>query len=1030
MNASVLPLVGAFALTLASTSAQQPVTDTLLVDIETGSPENPNSSTPVAVGEWGGALWFAATTRDEGRELWLTDGTRSGTRRITDLAAGLRSSNPIAITAPVAGKPMAPQSVLPNGKVLFAASADGLGIELWTIDLATQVPQLLRDIHPGPGDSAPRNGVFWQGEFWFLADDGQTGIELWRTDGTRAGTVLADDLAPGTASVLNGYENLIAASGKLWFRSTFGSNLWVKDAPGTPARIVTNVGRASAAWLHGGAAGGGLVFVNDDPVDGDEPWFSDGTAAGTRQLADLQPGRRGSEPYFLGSDGARVWFRADDGSHGYELFVSDGTPSGTRIVADLRPGPYGGMQSTIYALLDPVSGDLLFSASDGSTGLELYRSDGTTAGTRMVADVDPGSRSSFPSGLRLVGRAVLFNADTPSLGRELYAHDLQSGATLLLDDLWQGIGHSNPGVFGVAGQTILVAAYTGRGGIEPWTTQLQPGTARLLRDLFPGPTSRGSQPALLGRWRDKAFFGAWTEQHGTELWASDGTAAGTLRLTDIMPGIGSFDPVALGACEQGFVVTNRGGLGGFQLWISDGTPAGTTRLPHFEGSRQITGLYLGTAHHGKVYFGVREPSGYSTWVSDGTVAGTLALLAPSPTSFFNAAAGLGDRLTLGAGESSSATGTEPWVTDGTPAGTRSLGDLNPGSGSSFPVGYTEVGGGAVFSAFDAAHGRELWFTRGSPTSTVLVSDILPGSEGSDIRDLTSVGDRVVFLATTPTTGTELWVTDGTAAGTVMLADLVPGSADASLRYLRRAGESTAWFWADPNGTGDELWLTDGTPAGTFRVSAAPAAGQLYAPDATFAPGDGQHVVFAQESGPFGNELWTSDGTAMGTRPLTDSNRGPRPASPYGALRLGNRLLFTADDGEHGRELHLVELGAAGAWVASPFGEGCGTDLGSSGVPVLGSQFDLVSTSPPTTPTVFAFGAMPAWTDLAPGCALHLATPIAVAAAASDPSGRTVLNLPVPNQTALLGDLLHFQAFSLTAAGPLQGSNGLEVVIGR
>ena len=89
--------------------------------------------------------------------------------------------------------------------------------------------------------------------------------------------------------------------------------------------------------------------------------------------------------------GNYAFFFADDGVHGKELWKTDGTASGTSMVKDINSGAPTSYPSTSKYTMAVIGSTLYFSADDGSNGVELWKTDGTSSGTSIVKNINSGS---------------------------------------------------------------------------------------------------------------------------------------------------------------------------------------------------------------------------------------------------------------------------------------------------------------------------------------------------------------------------------------------------------------------------------------------------------------------------------------------------------------------------------------------------------------------------------------------------------------------------------------------------------------
>ncbi len=439
---------------------------------------------------------------------------------------------------------------------------------------------------------------------------------------------------------------------------------------------------------------------------------------------------------------------------------------------------------------------------------------------------------------------------------------------------------------------------------------------RLVKDINTGDSGFG--PKNLTALGSLLYFTAEDGVHGRELWQSNGTEAGTVRVKDIKTGRSSAfrdedsdddsddDLNQLTVVGSTLFFVAKDDVHGRELWKSDGTEGGTVLVKDIHPSADADSNPTELVRVGNtLYFRADDgTSGMELWTSNGTAAGTLRVKdinAGSVGSFPYSLAGIGNTLYFTAFDS--VYGEELWETNGTEAGTVRVKDLHFGDMGSYPEYLTVMGSTVFFTADDMISGRELWKSDGTEDGTKIVKDISPGYPTSDPEELTVAGNTLYFTADGALGGRELWKSDGSETGTRLVRDINPGINSSDPTHLTAAGERLFFSARDPLG-GEELWITDGSTAGTVRVKDIRPGGAGSNPSLGAVVGN--TLFFAANDGTSGDELWASDGTEAGTFRVADLNPGSSGSKPSNFQVVGNTLYFTADNGVKGEELWAID----------------------------------------------------------------------------------------------------------------------------
>lgn len=588
--------------------------------------------------------------------------------------------------------------------------------------------------------------------------------------------------------------------------------------------------------------------------------------------------------------GATTYFTASSETTGIELWKTDGTTGGTTLVKDIFPG----FESGRPRQLTNVGGTLFFQGWDGVNGVELWKSDGTDVGTVMVKDIRPGDASSFPSNLTSFNGQLYFEANDGVHRRELWQSDGTEAGTQLVIDIAPAGGSSIPDSFTVAGSTLFFRA-TGADGRELWKTD---GTAlgtSLVKDIN---TSGNTNPGFITAVGNEVYFRADDGSSGSELWKSDGTESGTVLVKDIRPGGSSF-PASIGSLGGQVFFQANDGVNGFEMWTTDGTESGTVLFKDIQSGPEGSSPSRFTEIGSKLFFRADDGvNGYEVWVSDGTAGGTMLLkdIFTGPDgSFPFEFTDVGGTAFFAAYDQTA--GLELWKSDGTTGGTVLVKDLLPGTFGAYPTNLTDIGGQLFLSAVDP-DGVALLSSDGTAGGTTPIKHFI--SDASSFpTDFAALNGNMLFRASDGVSGYELWSSDGTEAGTFLVKDINPGPDGSYLRAPTKVG-NTIFFQATDEAHDTELWKTDGTPGGTMLVKdISPGANYSSPYDLTDVNGT---LFFAADDGTNGYELWKSDGTTAGTVLVKDIVPGPNGSNPYGLVHVNGTLFFNATDENGDTEL--------------------------------------------------------------------------------------------------------------------------------
>ncbi len=454
--------------------------------------------------------------------------------------------------------------VLFQSVVYFTAETAGEGRELWRSDGSESGTVMVIDALPGPEGSNPQFLTVWGSYLYFTASGIDTTWMMGAYAGGDDVVLPSDECGGFRSSILNpniafavaknttwdsekrydcpsGYHWASTAEGENIFRATYNNPLgsvgpvysglcgW-KDLEWNGQqreRFRFSDSQETGAYKHAGKSEtfrpdidsdldnlvlegfAGIVCKQNSGsscAEGDifgsalindclkhsmaDLWRTDGTILGTQRVSDIRHGRGSGSPAHLTIFNSSLWFTIEGMGNGSQLHcLREQNDTEVELMADFisEEEPF----SSTVKMLTPAGNVLYILMSEQLWALEA----------------DPGSKP------KLVSMPERF--DPKFLIK--YGDENSTGSS----------------------GSILMSGLLDSTGIELWALDGPEDTVRLVKDMSPGV--RSSNPCHMTYWNNKVYFQANDGKHGPELWSSDGTTEGTILVEDIRPGaVGSY----------------------------------------------------------------------------------------------------------------------------------------------------------------------------------------------------------------------------------------------------------------------------------------------------------------------------------------------------------------------------------------------------------------------------------------------------------------------------------------------------------
>ncbi len=494
-----------------------------------------------------------------------------------------------------------------EGTLLFSSNNGKKGTELWQSLGSKKTTNLLKDINKGPENSNPTELAIKQSQVYFSANDGRKGQELWISDGEKDGTELLADINPGQAGSFP--SDLLWLNQDLFFTADdghHGRELWKYSKKDQTSSIVLDIQTKSQTGSNPSDLTelyGQIVFAANDQIYGRELWISDGTAASTRLLEDINPGGFSSNPSDFNLLDNKLYFTAENYLlGGTQIMRLEKNTHKVNAIEGSIGEEKGSDPSNLHA-----SEDKLFYAA--ATKLEPEE-DEPSGSDSDIGSEDPGGFMIAKDGLEPRAYDYIENYNN---NIDLF-RDFNEPESLNLARFWaDSLATSRL----IENNDISLA--------KDWNRYYQPLSDQSLSTSLPipipeeTPSNAATRSTITSPGDSNNVSNGSSDENslGRELWISNGETNGNSLLKDINPGVASSNPSDFSTIGSKTYFSADNGRHGEELWMSDGTPEGTIRLTDInEGLKNSSPRDIVEGPDGIYFSAIKDKVGRELWRLD------------------------------------------------------------------------------------------------------------------------------------------------------------------------------------------------------------------------------------------------------------------------------------------------------------------------------------------------------------------------------------------------------------------------------